>query len=272
MFWVVSKADNSKRYDNWFYFMCDSLSDIDTLPTQTANAELPIEVETCAPGSECLCLETGEVYILNGKNDTWTKKKNTAGGAGVGIANIEKTGTEGLVDTYTITLTDDSTYTFTVTNGKNGTNGKDGAPGKDGASGAAGAPGEDGTDGRDGKDGTTPTIGENGNWYLGDVDTGKPSQGKSAEIPLIQKESTDTAVTLEANQYYAFPEMAALTITLSPARAAIYQKYLFSFQSGNTPTVLTLPEDVKSSLVVEANRIYEVSIGNNLLSWTSWEL
>ena len=31
--------------------------------------------------------------------------------------------------------------------------------------------------GADGKDGITPTIGENGNWYLGDTDTGKPSRG-----------------------------------------------------------------------------------------------
>ena len=32
-------------------------------------------------------------------------------------------------------------------------------------------------DGADGQDGVTPTIGENGNWYLGDTDTGKPSRG-----------------------------------------------------------------------------------------------
>ena len=29
----------------------------------------------------------------------------------------------------------------------------------------------------EGKDGVTPTIGENGNWYLGSTDTGKPSRG-----------------------------------------------------------------------------------------------
>ena len=33
-------------------------------------------------------------------------------------------------------------------------------------------------DGADGQDGITPTIGENGNWYLGDSDTGKPSRGE----------------------------------------------------------------------------------------------
>lgn len=35
---------------------------------------------------------------------------------GTSIANIEKTSTVGNVDTYTITLTDNSTFTFTVTN------------------------------------------------------------------------------------------------------------------------------------------------------------
>lgn len=39
---------------------------------------------------------------------------------GVGIQKIEKTNTEGLVDIYTITYTDGSTSTFTVTNGKDG--------------------------------------------------------------------------------------------------------------------------------------------------------
>lgn len=37
--------------------------------------------------------------------------------------------------------------------------------------------GGSGGTGKDGKDGITPTIGENGNWYLGDEDTGKPSRG-----------------------------------------------------------------------------------------------
>ena len=36
----------------------------------------------------------------------------------------------------------------------------------------------DGAPGADGQDGITPTIGDNGNWYIGDTDTGKPSRGK----------------------------------------------------------------------------------------------
>ena len=32
-----------------------------------------------------------------------------------------------------------------------------------------------------GADGITPTIGENGNWYLGDTDTNKPSRGEKGD-------------------------------------------------------------------------------------------
>ena len=52
--------------------------------------------------------------------------------------------------------------------------GATGAPGADGKDGAAGPPGKDGTNGTNG---ITPTIGANGNWFLGSTDTGKPSRG-----------------------------------------------------------------------------------------------
>lgn len=47
-----------------------------------------------------------------------------------GITSIEKTKTEGLVDYYTITYSDGSTYVFTVTNGRDGTNGQNGHDGQ----------------------------------------------------------------------------------------------------------------------------------------------
>ena len=58
--------------------------------------------------------------------------KGDKGDDGNGIANIAKTSTSGLVDTYTITYTDGSTSTFEVTNGKDGMNGRDGVDGADG--------------------------------------------------------------------------------------------------------------------------------------------
>lgn len=67
----------------------------------------------------------------------------------------------------TTTISADGTAIATVEDGA------DGAPGKDGADGQNGAPGAKG------KDGVTPTIGSNGNWYLGATDTGKPSRGET---------------------------------------------------------------------------------------------
>ena len=49
-----------------------------------------------------------------------------AGDDGVGISSIAKTGTSGLVDTYTITFTNGSKTTFTVTNAENGVDGERG--------------------------------------------------------------------------------------------------------------------------------------------------
>lgn len=49
-----------------------------------------------------------------------------AGADGRGIASIVKTATAGLVDTYTITYTDNTTSTFEVTNGAQGQQGADG--------------------------------------------------------------------------------------------------------------------------------------------------
>ena len=84
-----------------------------------------------------------------------------------------------------ITITDKSgTTEAVVKNGKDGANGRDGADGQPGRDGTDGAPGRDGVDGqpgKDGKDGITPTIGDNGNWYLGDTDTGKPSRGAKGD-------------------------------------------------------------------------------------------
>lgn len=90
------------------------------------------------------------------------------------------------------TISVDGTAIATVEDGADGAPGKDGSPGAKGDKGEtgpqgpkgdpgpAGAPGKDGTNGKPGAagaDGITPTIGSNGNWFLGATDTGKPSRG-----------------------------------------------------------------------------------------------
>lgn len=53
--------------------------------------------------------------------------------------------------------------------------------GKDGVDGLNGKDGVDGKDGKDGKDGLTPFIGANGNWWIGNTDTGRPSCGSDGK-------------------------------------------------------------------------------------------
>ena len=59
---------------------------------------------------------------------------SASGADGVGIKSIEKTGSSGNVDTYTIYYTDGNSFEFTVTNGTDGANGTDGTDGADGSS------------------------------------------------------------------------------------------------------------------------------------------
>lgn len=91
----------------------------------------------------------------------------TPGPAGVGIQKIEKTGTEGLVDTYTITYTNGQTSTYTVTNG---------ATGEKGDTGDTGPQGETGAQGPKGDTGATPNI------QIGTVQTLEPGQQATASM------------------------------------------------------------------------------------------
>ena len=66
--------------------------------------------------------------------------------------------------------------------------------------GATGAPGANGKDGTDGK---TPYVGDNGNWFVGSDDTGKPSRGAKGDKgdPGATPNLTiGTVTTLEAGQ------------------------------------------------------------------------
>jgi len=65
---------------------------------------------------------TTTVDVMDGE-DGATGATGQTGATGNGIASILKTGSSGLVDTYTITYTNGNTTTFTVTNGADGDDG-----------------------------------------------------------------------------------------------------------------------------------------------------
>lgn len=214
--------------------------------------------------------------------------------------------------------------------GPQGPAGKDGDPGQKGETGATGPAG---------KNGITPVIGENGNWYLGETDTGKPSRGEqgpkgeqgpqggqgetgeqgppgqtgptgptgatpniqigtvqtlepgqqatasmtgtpenpllnlgipkgqlgSNDITVQQMENTDTAVTLQPNILYLFPEMATLDVTILQTDQEIH----FFFDSGATATTFSLQAQGGGQIYtdaysIDANMRYEVSVLHNV--------
>ncbi len=129
-----------------------------------------------------ITIQSGNWYIDG--VDTGKSAAGIKGNTGNGISAIAKTSTEGLVDTYTITYTNGTTTTFTVTNG---------------ADGAQGVQGIQGIKGEKGDDGKTPVITiQSGNWYIDGVDTGKSAEGIKGDsgngISKIEKTGTEGLV------------------------------------------------------------------------------
>ncbi len=58
--------------------------------------------------------------------------------------------------------------------------------GPQGPAGPAGPAGAAGQNGKDGQDGLTPTIGENGNWFIGTTDTGVKAAGTDGQTPTVE--------------------------------------------------------------------------------------
>lgn len=81
---------------------------------------------TLSPGSSATVsatLSSNSLTFAFGIPEGDEGQQGQTGPTGNGIASISKTGTSGLVDTYTITYTNGNTDTFTVTNGQDGGSG-----------------------------------------------------------------------------------------------------------------------------------------------------
>lgn len=88
-------------------------------------------------------------------------------------------------------------------------------------------------------------------------------------IERIEKLATDTTVTLEPNKLYVFPEMESLTYTIGEGTGEVH----FIFKSGATATRVVHPANVNiGSFAVDANKVYEVSILEGLLTSQSWSV
>jgi hypothetical protein len=105
---------------------------------------------------------------------------------------------DGLMVGFNILLTLAIVIAFrpNVTNGVDGSNG---LPGSNGVNGSNGLPGSNGVDG---EDGLTPTIGDNGNWFLGDEDTGVAATGDQQDVPFDYQSHVNSTYYDEALATY----------------------------------------------------------------------
>ena len=84
-----------------------------------------------------------------------------------------------------------------------------------------------------------------------------------------------TEITLEPNRFYNLPEATELDISFNVDYSLPFvQEFHFLILSGSTPTELLLPSDilVPDDFAIEANKIYEISIMNSLLLYSSWTM
>ena len=89
--------------------------------------------------------------------------------------------------------------------------------------------------------------------------------GIEAASFIPQVTGSGTSVTLDPNKFYVFGEVAELDVSFAAGTAGQVNEYHFSFESGATATVLSLPVDVimPGSFTVAANYHYEIDIINN---------
>lgn len=102
---------------------------------------------------------------------------------------------------------------------------------------------------------------------------GGGSSSGSGAYAEVNHGTSDTTLTLTPNTFHVWDEVSSLILTLGNETAGVANEFLFQFTSGATATSLTLPDDIKwtEELVIEANRLYQISILKGLASVLSWD-
>ena len=94
----------------------------------------------------------------------------------------------------------------------------------------------------------------------------KGDKGDSGIMSSVLIEGATPTQSISPNKFYKFESVTTLTITFSPKTPNVLNEYMFQFTSGETATVLNMPDSVRwiGDHTIEPNKTYQVSIVNNL--------
>ena len=204
----------------------DRLEYIITTQTIAATGTVTCEITLTSKSGQVLVTPRFEIIvadIIYSDSEIESTNEYTALEEAIKKATALKDGT-----TFTPSVSDAGVLSWTNADGKDNPAAVNikGPKGESGAKGDKGDPGKDGADGSPGAagaDGVTPHIGDNGNWFIGNTDTGKPSHGASTaedisytlsedvqgDFPDIELESDTVKSGLDVAMYYAFAGMFA---------------------------------------------------------------
>ena len=219
----------------------DRLEYIITTQTIAATGTVTCEITLMSSSGQVLVTPQFEIIVADIiYSDTEIESTNeyTALEEAIKKAAALKDGT-----TFTPSVSDEGVLSWSNSDGKDNPaavniKGPKGDPGDKGDKGDPGKDGADGSTGAAGADGVTPTIGENGNWYLGETDTGKPSRGGST--------AEDISYMLSEDIQNDFPELAelesntvknGLDVAIYYAFAGMFAKYIQCDVQAATGTV-----------------------------------
>ena len=90
---------------------------------------------------------------------------------------------------------------------------------------------------------------------------------------VIQSAVTEYALSPDTTYIFSTP-LAELDVSIASGYENFINEYHFIFISGSTPTELSLPVEVivPDDFSIEANKVYEINIMNDLLLYSSWTM
>lgn len=139
--------------------------------------------------------------------------------------------------------------------------------------------------GKDGTNGITPTIGANGNWYLGTTDTGKPSRGEKGDKgsdanvtkanviaalgytpeAVSAQVTTGSNITLADNTEYRLADVTTLTLTYPTSDFKCWMRLTFAASGNVTVTLPTGTRYIGNAPSFANGETWEMSIKDGVV-------